>query len=41
MTAATVLLIVIVVAWRRIGRGVGLAFLGAYAAYTAWLVAGV
>lgn len=41
MTAATILLIMAVVAWQRIGRGVGLAFLGAYAAYTAWLVAGV
>lgn len=41
MAASTLVLIVAVVAWRRIGRWTGLAFLGAYAAYTGWLVAGV
>lgn len=41
MTAATLALIISVLVWQRIGRGVGIAFLGAYAAYTAWLVAGV
>jgi cation:H+ antiporter len=41
MLAATLALIIAVVAWRRIGRGTGLVFLGSYAAYTAWLVAGV
>jgi len=40
MSAATLALIVAVAAWRRIGRGMGLVFLGAYAAYTGWLVAG-
>jgi cation:H+ antiporter len=41
MLAATLGLIIAVVAWRRIGRVTGLVFLGAYAAYTTWLVAGV
>lgn len=41
MAASTLVLIVAVVAWRRIGRWTGLAFLGAYAAYTGWLIAGV
>jgi len=41
MVAATGALIVAVLAWQRIGRGAGLVFLGAYAAYTAWLIAGV
>jgi cation:H+ antiporter len=41
MLAATLALIIAVVAWRRIGRGTGLVFLGSYAAYTSWLVAGV
>ncbi|WP_138933119.1 calcium/sodium antiporter [Roseovarius arcticus] len=41
MLAATLALIIAVLAWRRIGRGTGLVFLGAYAAYTAWLVGGV
>ena len=41
MLAATLGLIIAVVAWRRIGRMTGLVFLGAYAAYTTWLVAGV
>jgi cation:H+ antiporter len=40
MAAATLALIVAVVWWRQIGRGVGLAFLGAYGGYTAWLVLG-
>jgi cation:H+ antiporter len=39
MLAATLGLIIAVVAWRRIGRVTGLLFLGAYAAYTTWLVA--
>ena len=38
MTAATVALIAAVVVWQRIGRGTGLAFIAAYASYTAWLV---
>lgn len=41
MSAATLALIVAVTAWRRIGRRTGIAFLGAYAGYTAWLVAGI
>jgi cation:H+ antiporter len=41
MLAATLALIVAVVAWKQIGRGTGVVFLGAYAAYTGWLVAGV
>lgn len=41
MLAATLGLIIAVVAWRQIGRVTGLVFLGAYAAYTGWLVAGV
>lgn len=41
MLAATLALIVAVVAWKRIGRGTGVIFLGTYAAYTGWLVAGV
>lgn len=41
MTAATLALIICVLVWKRIGRGAGAAFLGAYIAYTAWLVAGV
>lgn len=40
MAAATLALIAAVLAWRRLGRGTGLVFLAAYAAYTAWLVAG-
>jgi cation:H+ antiporter len=40
MVAATLAMILAVIAWRRIGRGTGLVFLGAYAGYTAWLVAG-
>lgn len=40
MAAATLALIVAVVLWRQIGRGVGLAFLGVYGGYTAWLVLG-
>lgn len=41
MLAATLALIVAVVAWKQIGRGTGVLFLGAYAAYTGWLVSGV
>ena len=41
MLVATLALIIAVVAWRQIGRWTGLVFLGGYAAYTAWLVAGV
>jgi cation:H+ antiporter len=41
MVAATLALSVVVVAWRQIGRVTGVVFLGAYAAYTAWLVAGI
>ena len=41
MSTATLLLIIAVVAWRRIGRGTGFIFLSAYASYTGWLVAGV
>jgi cation:H+ antiporter len=41
MVAATLALIFAVLAWRRIGRGTGLVFLGAYAAYTGWLIAGI
>jgi len=41
MFAATLALIFAVQAWRRIGRGTGFVFLGCYAAYTAWLVAGL
>lgn len=41
MLAATLALIIAVVARRRIGRGTGLVFLGGYAAYTGWLVTGV
>jgi cation:H+ antiporter len=40
MAAATLALIAAVVFWRQIGRGVGVAFLGAYGGYTAWLVFG-
>lgn len=40
MFAATLALIITVVAWKRIGRATGFVFLGAYAAYTGWLVAG-
>ncbi|WP_093972448.1 calcium/sodium antiporter [Boseongicola aestuarii] len=40
MLAAAVALIIVVMAWQRIGRGVGIGFLGAYVAYTAWLVSG-
>jgi cation:H+ antiporter len=40
MAVATVALIVAVLTWRRVGRGTGLVFIGAYAAYTGWLVAG-
>jgi len=41
MLTATLALIVAVVAWKQIGRGTGVAFLAAYAAYTGWLVTGV
>lgn len=41
MLAATLVLIGIVVAWQRIGRVAGAAFLAAYAAYTTWLIVGV
>lgn len=41
MAATTLALIVVVLAWRRVGRGTGIVFLGAYAAYTGWLIAGV
>jgi cation:H+ antiporter len=41
MVATTLALIVAVVAWQRVGRGIGLVFLGSYAVYTGWLVASV
>lgn len=41
MVAATLALIFAAAVWRRIGRATGVAFLGAYAAYTGWLVAGI
>lgn len=40
MLVATLALIIAVVAWKRIGRTTGFVFLGSYAAYTGWLVAG-
>ena len=39
MSAATLALIIAVMAWQQIGRVTGILFLGAYAAYTGWLVA--
>ncbi|KIN73500.1 putative K+-dependent Na+/Ca+ exchanger [Sulfitobacter guttiformis KCTC 32187] len=41
MAATTVVLILAVIAWRRIGRATGFAFVAAYAAYTGWLIAGI
>lgn len=41
MLAATLALIVSVAIRRRVGRGIGFVFLGSYAVYTGWLVAGV
>jgi hypothetical protein len=41
MLTATLAMVVTVVAWKRIGRGTGNIFLGTFAAYTGWLVAGV
>jgi cation:H+ antiporter len=40
MAAATLALIIAVLAWRRIGRSTGVVFLSAYTAYTGWLVVG-
>lgn len=41
MLGATIALIVAVIAWKQIGRGASIIFLGSYALYTGWLVAGV
>lgn len=39
MTATTLALIAVVMTWKRIGRGIGLVFISAYAVYSGWLVA--
>ena len=39
MVAAALALVAAIVAWQRVGRVAGAAFLAAYAGYTAWLVA--
>ena len=41
MTGATLALIAAVMVRQRIGRGIGAAFVAAYAGYTAWLIASV
>lgn len=40
MAASTLALVVAVVVWKRIDRGMGIVFVGGYVAYTGWLIVG-